>query len=262
MNLARRILLIAALGAVIALAIGLRGLVQSEAQQDGSRQSERKAMVRMQLARRGIRNPEVLRAMRKVPRHKFVPETWQNLAYQDRPLRIGHGQTISQPYVVALMTEVVGLKPTSRVLEIGTGSGYQAAILAELVREVYTIELIGELARQAQTRLSRLGYRNIHVRTGDGYLGWPEAGPFDAIIVTCGADQVPEPLFKQLKPTSKMVIPVGPAYKVQMLRLIEKGTGGQRIARDIFPVRFVPLRRKENRDEGFQELGFRAPENH
>jgi protein-L-isoaspartate(D-aspartate) O-methyltransferase len=181
--------------------------------------------------------------MRRVPRHEFVPEDVRLAAYADRALPIGHKQSISQPCVVALMTEAVAPQPGQRVLEVGTGSGYQAAILAELVGEVFTIELIPELAEEAKARLERLGYRDVYVRAGDGYLGWPEHAPFDAIVVTCGADHVPEPLFKQLKPDGAMIIPVGETFGIQWLQLIKKGPHGGRESRELLPVRFVPLRR-------------------
>jgi protein-L-isoaspartate(D-aspartate) O-methyltransferase len=200
-------------------------------------------MVDDQLIRRGIHNERVLAAMGRIPRHEFVPDAVRRSAYEDGPLPIGHGQTISQPYVVAFMTAVIDPQPGQRVLEVGTGSGYQAAVLAELAGEVYTIELIPDLARQAEERLDRLGYRNVHVRAGDGYLGWPEAAPFDAVLVTCGADQVPEPLFTQLKPGGQMVIPIGADPDEQALRVIDKGPHGERQERDLLPVRFVPLRR-------------------
>jgi protein-L-isoaspartate(D-aspartate) O-methyltransferase len=193
---------------------------------------------------RGIKNERVLAAMKKVPRHEFVPESQQKLAYEDRPLPIGHGQTISQPYIVAYMTEVVDPKPTHRVLEVGTGSGYQAAVLAELVKEVYTIELIPALAEEAAERLKKMDYKNVHVRAGDGYLGWPDKAPFDAIVVTCGADHVPKPLFEQLKPDGKMIIPVGDGPNDQWLRVITKGPNGEQLEKKLQPVRFVPLRRE------------------
>jgi protein-L-isoaspartate(D-aspartate) O-methyltransferase len=181
--------------------------------------------------------------MAKVPRHEFVPDEHRAKAYHDHALPIGQGQTISQPYIVAFMTEVIGTRPGQRVLEVGTGSGYQAAVLAELVGEVYTIEVLPELAAAANKRLTRLGYRNVHVKAGDGYLGWPDQGPFDAVVVTCGAKEVPRPLFEQLKEGGKMVIPVGEAGAVQTLRVITKGSGGKREVRDLLSVRFVPLRR-------------------
>jgi protein-L-isoaspartate(D-aspartate) O-methyltransferase len=203
----------------------------------------RRKMVDTQLKVRDIRDEQVLAVMGRVPRHEFVPEEIRHLAYQDGPLPIGQGQTISQPYIVAFMTEAIKPQAGQRVLEIGTGSGYQAAVLAELVKEVYTIELLPELAKQAAARLKRLGYRNVHVRAGDGYKGWPEAAPFDAIVVTCGAEHVPEPLFEQLRPGGTMVIPVGEAHGDQVLRVITKGAKGERTTRDVLPVRFVPLRR-------------------
>jgi protein-L-isoaspartate(D-aspartate) O-methyltransferase len=200
-------------------------------------------MVEQQLVARDIKNERVLGAMRKVPRHEFVPEAVRVEAYQDRPLPIGEEQTISQPYIVAFMTEAIDPQPAHRVLEVGTGSGYQAAVLSGLVAEVYTIELLPALAQQAKERLEKLGYRNVQTRAGDGYAGWPEAAPFDAIMVTCGADHVPEPLFKQLKPGGVMIIPVGKTPDDQSLRVIRKGPQGERQERDVLPVRFVPLRR-------------------
>jgi protein-L-isoaspartate(D-aspartate) O-methyltransferase len=161
-------------------------------------------------------------------------------------LPIGEGQTISQPYIVSYMTEVIDPKPGQKILEVGTGSGYQAAVLAELVGEVYTIELEPRLAMTARQRLERLGYRNVHVKTGDGYKGWPDKAPFDAIMVTCGAKEVPEPLFEQLKAGGRMVIPVGDWREGQTLRLITKEPGGRRQVTDLLPVRFVPLRRAED----------------
>jgi protein-L-isoaspartate(D-aspartate) O-methyltransferase len=200
-------------------------------------------MVDKQLVARDIHNADVLAVMGRVPRHEFVPEWLRGRAYDDSPLPIGKGQTISQPYIVAFMTEAINPQAGQRVLEIGTGSGYQAAVLSELVSEVYTIELLPSLALEARSRLERLGYLNVHVRTGDGFYGWPEAAPFDAVVVTCGADQVPEALFEQLKSGSKMVIPIGPAREEQQLRLIEKGPHGEKQARELLPVCFVPLRR-------------------
>jgi protein-L-isoaspartate(D-aspartate) O-methyltransferase len=206
----------------------------------------RQQMVTEQLAARGIENERVLAAMGKVPRHEFVADSVRHAAYDDHPLPIGEGQTISQPYIVALMTELANPQPNHRVLEVGTGSGYQAAVLAELVAEVYTIELLPGLAESAESRLNRLGYGDkVHVRAGDGYLGWPDAAPFDSILVTCGADHVPEPLFDQLKPGGKMIIPVGPRSN-QVLRVIEKDSRGKPRSRDVVPVRFVPLRRAED----------------
>src|SRR5262245_41014050 len=189
--------------------------------------AQRRQIVDEQIKARGIKDERVLDAMRKAPRHEFVPEDYRSAAYQDRPLPIGLGQTISQPYIVALMTEVVAVKSGQRVLEVGAGSGYQAAVLAELGTEVYTIELLDKLAEHAKEGLKRLGYRKVTVKAGDGYVGWPEAAPFDAIVVTCGAEHVPAPLFEQLKPGGKMVIPVGKTPD-QVLTLITEGPKGER----------------------------------
>ena len=189
-------------------------------------------------------DPRVRDAIARVPRHLFVPPAQQPHAYENRPLPIGHQQTISQPYIVALMTDLLKLGSQDRVLEIGTGSGYQAAVLAELVRSVYTIEIVEPLAIEARQRLERLGYRNVETRTGDGYKGWEEHAPFDAIMVTAGADEVPPPLLRQLKPGRRMVIPVGPAASIQHLTLIEKQADGSIRSRRIVPVRFVPLTRE------------------
>lgn len=201
----------------------------------------RKRMVRGQLAApdRAITNARVLKVMGRVPRHEFVPERYRSKAYEDTPLPIGYEQTISQPYIVAFMTEQLDPKPTDRVLEIGTGSGYQAAVLAELVAEVYSIEIVEPLARRAQTDLQRLGYKNIHVRAGDGYQGWPEAAPFDAIIVTCAPEKVPPPLVEQLTDGGRMIIPVGPSG-IQELVLLRK-QGGRLEKQATLPVRFVPM---------------------
>ena len=200
-------------------------------------------MVDRQLARRDIHSERVLAAMNRVPRHLFVPAEVYPSAYDDQPLPIGHEQTISQPYIVALMTQAADPQPQHRVLEIGTGSGYQAAVLADLTAEVYTIELVPELAAEVQARLSRIGYLNVIAKQGDGYLGWPEAAPFDSILVTCGADHVPQPLFDQLKPGGRMVIPVGDAPCGLWLRVITKSHDGAQHSRDLIPVAFVPMRR-------------------
>jgi protein-L-isoaspartate(D-aspartate) O-methyltransferase len=186
----------------------------------------------------------VLQAMREVPRHLFVPDALRGQAYEDRPLPIGNGQTISQPYVVALMTELLAPEAGDVVLEVGTGSAYQAAVLSRLVRHVYTIEIVAPLAEQAAARLAALGYGNVSVRHGDGYLGWPEAGPFDGIIITAGADHIPEPLIAQLKPGGRLVMPVG-EIPDQHLVLLEKDGDGTLRERRILPVAFVPLTRQE-----------------
>ena len=187
----------------------------------------------------------VLTAMNKVPRHRFVPADQEPNAYANRPLPIGNGQTISQPFIVALMTDMLGLKATDRVLEIGTGCGYQAAVLAELAREVYTIEIVAPLAREAAARFAALGYRNVNARSGDGYRGWPAHAPFDAIIVTAAAPEVPPALIEQLKPGGKLVIPVGAQWSGQELRIIEKDQHGKTTTRNALPVRFVPLTREK-----------------
>jgi len=201
--------------------------------------AQRQRMVERQLKGRGIKDERVLAAMGKVPREAFVPPESRAASYEDGPLPIGHGQTISQPYIVAFMTERLRPKPNDRVLEIGTGSGYQAAILAGLVKDVYTIEIIDALAKDAEATLRRLGYKNVHVRVGDGYRGWPEHAPFDAITVTCAPDHVPQPLIDQLKEGGRMIIPVG-GFGNQELYLLEK-KNGQLQRRSVLPVRFVPM---------------------
>jgi protein-L-isoaspartate(D-aspartate) O-methyltransferase len=185
--------------------------------------------------------PEVLRAIAMVPRHEFVPEGERSRAYLNQPLPIGHGQTISQPYIVALMTHLMQPARDHVVLEVGTGSGYQAAILATLVDHVYTIEIVEPLFEEATARLERLGYDNVTTRLGDGYYGWEEHAPFDAIIVTAAASHVPPPLIRQLKPGGRMVIPVGGRFLTQELLLIEKNAEGELVTRQVAPVRFVPL---------------------
>ncbi len=183
----------------------------------------------------------VMTALTQVPRHRFVPLDQVPYAYENRPLAIGHGQTISQPYIVALMTDLIDPRPDQTVLEIGTGSGYQAAVLAELVAQVYSIEIIAPLAEEAAARLKALGYPNLQTRVGDGYYGWEEAGPFDAILVTAAASHVPPPLIRQLKPGGRLVIPVGTHFMAQYLLLVEKTADGQVSSRQILPVSFVPL---------------------
>jgi protein-L-isoaspartate(D-aspartate) O-methyltransferase len=199
---------------------------------------QRDAMVERQIRERGVTDPLVLQAMRAVPRHLFVPEEIRGYAYYDQPLPIGYEQTISQPFIVALMTELAGLEGWESVLEIGTGSGYQAAVLGEIVATVYTIEIVEPLADRARATLEGLGYENVHVKYGDGYRGWPEHAPFDAVIVTAAPEEVPEPLLEQLAVGGRLVIPVGGAY--QELVQITKTEDGA-IAREIIPVRFVPM---------------------
>lgn len=198
----------------------------------------RQNMVQEQIEARGVRNFRVLQAMRKVPRHLFVPENYRNQAYYDMPLPIGEGQTISQPYIVAYMTEALKLRPMDRVLEIGTGSGYQAAVLAELAREVYTIEILPELGLRAEKTLEALGYTNVHVKIGDGYLGWPDEAPFDAIILTAAPSKIPEPLIVQLAEDGRLIAPVGVDF--QELVLLKKTKSGLE-RRKLLPVRFVPM---------------------
>lgn len=201
--------------------------------------AQRQRMVQQQLTTRGINDQRVLAAMGKVPREEFVTLESRAASYEDGPLPIGYGQTISQPYIVAFMTEQLRPKPRDRVLEVGTGSGYQAAILAELVSDVYSIEIVEPLAKNAEATLQRLGYKNVHVKFGDGYKGWPEEGPFDAIIVTCAPDKVPQPLVDQLKDGGRMVIPVGERF-AQQLYLLEKKNGQLKESATL-PVRFVPM---------------------
>lgn len=183
----------------------------------------------------------VMQVMADVPRHEFVPKMYQHLAYENQPLPIGYGQTISQPYIVALMTDLLHVKSTDKALEIGTGSGYQAAVLAELAEQVFSIEIIDELSKRAKRVLEKLGYKNTKTRIGDGYYGWKEHAPFDVIIVTATAGHIPPPLIRQLKPGGRMVIPVGSRFLVQQLVLIEKDDKGKVSSKQILPVRFVPL---------------------
>jgi protein-L-isoaspartate(D-aspartate) O-methyltransferase len=187
--------------------------------------------------------PEVLEVMQRVPRHEFVPDDQRAYAYEDRPLPIGHGQTISQPFIVALMTDLLGVRPDHVVLEVGTGSGYQAAVLARLVRAVHTIEIIEGLAETAEQRLDRPDYRNVETHIGDGYYGVPSAAPFDGIVVTAAASQIPPPLIQQLRPGGRMVIPVGRGFMLQHLMLVDKDAEGGIRTRQTLPVRFVPLTR-------------------
>lgn len=205
---------------------------------DGAQRQARDRMVREQIVNRGVRDARVLAAMRKVPRHFFVPQDTLPAAYLDQPLPIGHGQTISQPYIVAFMSEALELKPQDRVLEIGTGSGYQAAVLAELAREVYSIEIVEPLGKEAAARLKDLGYERVKLRIGDGYRGWPEAAPFDAIIVTAAPDHVPPALVEQLRKGGRMVLPVG-RFAQDLLRLRRTAKGV--VQENLLPVRFVPM---------------------
>jgi protein-L-isoaspartate(D-aspartate) O-methyltransferase len=207
------------------------------------RRAERLEMVEEQIEARGIRDPRVIDAMRAVPRHAFVPEQYASFAYQDRPLPIGHDQTISQPYIVAYMSEALTVSPEHRVLEIGTGSGYQAAVLGRLAKEVYTIEIVPELARRARETLHSLGFEHVQVREGDGYAGWPEKAPFDRIMVTAAPEQIPQPLIDQLAPGGLMVIPVGGRDETQWMTIVEKTSSGV-VQRRTIPVAFVPFTRK------------------
>ena len=202
---------------------------------------ERERLVSRYVEPAGVRDPAVLAAMRKVPRHLFVPPAQQAQAYADHPLPIGHEQTISQPSLVAFMTELLKVDRESRVLEIGTGSGYQAAILGELVREVCTVEIVRPLGEEAARRLARMRYDNVHVHVGDGYQGWPAHAPFDAIIVTCAPERVPKPLVDQLKTGGRMCVPVGPMRGSQELFLLIKQTDGTLAQQSVLPVRFVPM---------------------
>jgi len=205
---------------------------------DAARAREREQMVARQIAARGVRDERTLAAMRKVPRHLFVPPEAARQAYADHPLPIGHAQTISQPYIVGFMTEALALDGDETVLEVGTGSGYQAAVLAEIVSRVYTIEIVAPLAEEARARLEDLGYSNVEVRAGDGYQGWPEAAPFDAIIVTAAAPRIPEPLKQQLRDGGRLILPVGDAWQ----ELVVVTRRGDRYEEDrVLPVRFVPM---------------------
>jgi protein-L-isoaspartate(D-aspartate) O-methyltransferase len=207
--------------------------------------ADREAMVRDQIQGRGVRNAAVLSSMRSVPRHELVPDAIRHMAYSDRPLPIGHGQTISQPYIVALMTELLEPTKSDRVLEIGTGSGYQAAVLSSLVKEVYTIELEAPLAEQSTAKLRELGYSNVIVRHGDGYLGWPDKAPFDKIILTAAPPKIPQALIDQLKPGGILVAPEGRMY--QELIVITKDRNGRAKRRTVIPVMFVPMRPGERK---------------
>ena len=210
----------------------------SESNPKGDFKAMREKMVETQIKARGVKDPRVLSALLKVERHRFVPEEYLNSSYSDQPLPIGEDQTISQPYIVALMTELLDLKREEKVLEIGTGSGYQAAILAELAKEVYSIEIIESLASKAKNLLLELGYQNIKVKAGDGYLGWPDVAPFDAIIVTAAPDHIPKSLIEQLKEGGRMVVPVG-TYTQELKKIIKRS--GKIETTDVIPVVFVPM---------------------
>jgi protein-L-isoaspartate(D-aspartate) O-methyltransferase len=232
MGVSRQVLLLAAL---------TLGVVPEQEAAVADRYADaRREMVARQLKGRDIRNERVLDAMGRVPRHEFVPALLRGAAYADRPLPIGHDQTISQPYIVAFMTQALDPKPSDRVLEIGTGSGYQAAVLAELVAKVYTVEIVAPLGERARADLARLKYANVIVKVGDGYEGWPEHAPFDAIIVTCSPTKIPTPLVAQLRDGGRMIIPVGDQASGQELVLLDK-RGGQVEQRGVLPVRFVPM---------------------
>jgi len=218
--------------------LSLNKTSKSAASRSDAYQEAREQMVREQIEARGVHDVHVLGAMRKVPRHLFVRPEDVSYAYVDSPQPIGYGQTISQPFIVAFMTEALELGPQDRVLEIGTGSGYQAAVLAELVREVYTIEIVDPLAKEAEKRLRRLGYSNVHVRIGDGYRGWPEAAPFDGIMVTAAPEHVPQPLINQLRDGGRLVLPVG-RWEQNLIRLRRTAKGVQQ--ETLLPVRFVPM---------------------
>jgi protein-L-isoaspartate(D-aspartate) O-methyltransferase len=235
---------------VVSLAFSLIPWPSGESGQAATQSADRFAaareqMVARQVAARGIADQRVLAAMRAVPRHLFVAPGTEDEAYEDRPVPIGHGQTISQPYIVAFMTDLARVRPGDRVLEIGTGSGYQAAVLSRLADSVYTIEIVAPLAERAKKVLDALGCNNVTTRIGDGYAGWPEAAPFDAIVVTAAPDHVPPALVAQIKNGGRLVIPVGAVNDVQDLRVIEKDANGQTRSRDVAPVRFVPLVRKD-----------------
>lgn len=205
---------------------------------------QRERMINLQIRARGVKDEAVLNAIRKVPRHLFVPKNRISEAYDDGPVPIGYGQTISQPFIVAYMTEIINPTKCKKVLEIGSGSGYQAAVLAEIVDSVFTIEIITELYREAKERLEKLGYHNIKIKNGDGYYGWKEYSPYDAIVVTAAADFIPPPLIEQLKDGGKMVIPIGSPFFTQTLVLVEK-KDGKIYSQNLMPVRFVPFIRRK-----------------
>jgi protein-L-isoaspartate(D-aspartate) O-methyltransferase len=223
---------------LLAALLALQAYAPSEALAESFAELRRQ-MVQYQLKGRDISDARVLKAMSIVPRHRFVPEKLQKMAYQDTPLPIGHGQTISQPYIVALMSQLLAVKPGQRILEIGTGSGYQAAVLAEMGASVYSIEIVPELGRQAQKTIEPLGYETIHLKIGDGYQGWPRHAPFDGIIVTCAPTRIPVPLKTQLAEAGRMVIPVGPRHHQQLVMLTKEH--GEIRQQKVVDVRFVPM---------------------
>jgi protein-L-isoaspartate(D-aspartate) O-methyltransferase len=232
----------ALVGAALFVSAMMLPKAMNPAAQDDVRE-RRLAMVEQQIRARDVDDARVLEAMRAVPRHRFVPADLASSAYEDRPLAIGHGQTISQPYIVAYMTELLAVAPHHRVLEIGTGSGYQAAVLAKLAKEVYTIEIVSELAREAARTLKELGFANVHVREGDGFAGWPEHAPFDRVIVTAAPETIPQPLIDQLAAGGRLVIPVGEQHDTQWMTVVEKTASGV-VQRKTIPVAFVPFTRK------------------
>lgn len=205
------------------------------------REIEADVLSTRQYTGRSALDARVMAALAAVPRHEFVPERYREHAYENRPLPIGHEQTISQPYIVALMTDLLDVGEDAVVLDIGTGSGYQAAVLAEVVRRVYSIEIVPELGEEAAARLRRLGYKNVEVRVGDGFYGWPERAPFDGILIAAATDEIPQPLLDQMKPGARMILPLGKAWGDQDLLVVEKGEDGKIAKRSIIPVRFVPL---------------------
>jgi len=224
---------------MVLIAAGSVSPLRADAADDPFAPARQRMVAELASPDRGITNARVLAAMGRVPRHEFVPERVRDEAYESRPLPIGYGQPISEPYVVAFMTEKIEPKPADRVLEIGTGSGYQAAVLAELTAEVYTIEIIQDLADRAAATLQRLGYTNVNARAGDGYKGWPEAAPFDAIIVTCAPEKVPQPLIDQLKEGGRMIIPIGSSQQQQLVLLCKHD--GQLDRQAVLPIHFVPM---------------------
>jgi len=236
-------MLVARLPGILGIVGALAAAGSAPAQEAGRSEhvEERVRMVREQIQDRGVSDQGVIGAMLAVPRHEFVPADLRDLAYSDRPLPIGEGQTISQPFIVALMTELLQLEAGDKVLEVGTGSGYQAAVASHLADSVFTIEILEGLAEQATRRLSELGYTDVVVRKGDGYYGWTERAPFDAIVVTAAAGHIPPPLVEQLDPGGRMVIPVGGQFQIQQLVLVEKRPDGSVTTRSLVPVRFVPL---------------------